>query len=247
LALALALCAAPVLGTVLAQDEPVVDPLVARATAWVEAKDERIFEVLEDDRVVARVEVRTAVREQGEARFLEVTLARHRPPPAGDDPPLPEREVAWLRPDETLSPYQIRWIVAGELGKQNARLGVDEGKLTGSVLDRGVVRNVPGAVCNEGARLLRAALLPREDGARLHFTGLTFDRRGLRLEVDESLVFVGFEEPEGGPKVAVIEHRSERGRRTGTYRFDESGALMSYILAGTPVVTWRPYVEPDED
>lgn len=232
------------------QDEqpPTSDLLGARATAWVEAHDEQVFEVLEDDRVVERLVLVAAVREQGEARYLEVTLARHRPPPSGDEEPRqPEREVAWLRTDAELSPYLIRWIEAGELGKQKARLGLEEGKLTGSVLDRGVVRNVPGAVCNDGARLLRAALLPREDGARLRFTGLTFDRRGMRLEVDESLVFRGFEEPEGGPKVALIEHRSSRGRTLGTYRFGEDRELVSYTLAGTPRVTWRPYVDSDED
>lgn len=223
----------------LAAPQEEVSDLVRRAEAWTRTHPEQAFDVFRGDEHVARVTLTTTVRAQGEARFLELLLVRRAP----HDAEHATREVAWLRRDETLSPHVVRLFEATERAAQVAHVGVANGKLTGTVHGRGLVRNVPGPVCNGATLLLRAALLEREEGSRQRVTRLGFGRRGAEVAVDESLVHAGVDE-EG---VATVEHRGERGRVLASYRLARDGALVGYGTRGKEAERWVPYVAPEED
>jgi len=219
------------------QDE--VPALARRAEAWTRAHPEQVFDVFRGEAHIARVTLTATVRAQGEARFLELVLARRQP----HDAEHGTREVAWLRRDEELSPHVVRLFEATERAAQVAHVGVAKGKLTGTVNGRGLVRNVPGPVCNAATLVLRAALLEREEAARERVTSLGFGRRGAEVAVDEALAFAGADED----GVSTIEHRGERGRVIATYRIDGDGALVGYATRGKDGERWVPYVEREDD
>ena len=216
--------------------------LARRAAAWVEAHPEQVFDVFRGEEHVARVTLATEVRMQGETRYLELVHARRGP----HDAEHAAREVVWLRQDDGLSPFVVRLFEATERAAQLAHVGVEGGKLTGTVHGKGLVRNVPGPVSNRATLLLRAALLSREEGSSQRVTRLGFGRRGAEVAVDEQLVFVGFE-GQGDARHALVEHRSERGRTQATYRFDGAGALVGYETRGKEAERWVPYVPPEDD
>lgn len=258
----------PPTGDAVAVPVPEQGPSLARAAIqWCGERGPELFDVLEDGEPVARLRLRASVETRGEQRFLELVLDIQRPPGAE----VPARLLTRLRTDEHLTPFDVRRWDTDPDRTLLAKMGVEGPKLTGRVGDRGVVRNVPAPIATETGVLLRAALLPREEGARVTLARIHFGRRGeLQVALDERLVFLGFEElelsapadgrpgteddaggtpPGASPEtlpVARVEHRTPRGRERATYWFDDGRRLVAARWKGRVTVEWRR-VEQERD
>lgn len=218
-------------------------PQIAKAAlGWAEAQPEQVFDVFQGEERVAWTSVQASLQVQGEATFLELVTLRRTPA----DAKLALREVVWLRLDSTLSPERVMLFEATERATQVARLGVVDGKLTGKVHGRAIVRNVPLPIGPESALLLRAALLALEGEGRERVSCLRFGRRSAEVDVDQTLAFSGFkgDEPD---RLGEVIRRGSRGQAKAVYRFDGAGGLVSLEILGRDGERWvrRPLPEDD--
>lgn len=221
---------------------PILSERATLARDLARAWGTRTFEVFQGEQVVERVVLTAAQVQRGEQHFLELVLDRHRPPGAEH----PERLLTRLTLDDGLTPFEVRLWEATEERPQLANLAVAGGKLTGRARGKGVVRNVPEPVVSESSLILLAALVPREEDANLRFARLVFGQRGVTVELDERLVFDGFEDRDE-QRVARIEHRDPRGRILGVLWFDAEGMLVQRSVGARDPLLWRLAVEEEDE
>lgn len=225
------------------QDAADQTPPIARAAIkWVEAQPLQVFDVYSGEDLVAWASLQASIHVRGESTYLELVTLRRSPA----DAEFARREVAWLRLDSTLSPERLMLFEASENASQLARVGVVEGKLTGKVHGRAIVRNVPEPIGTDSVLLLRAGLMAKEGEGRERICHLVFGRRSAEIALDETLSFAG-SRGEGQARVVEVKRHGSRGLAKAVYRFDGEGGLIGLEILGRDGERWirRPAADDD--